>query len=187
MDTEGFWRLLDAVKDSDQSLDTVIVEHLAALPAEGILAFEEHFSRLRHAVYRWDVWAAAYLIGGGCSDDSFSDFTAGLVALGRDWYERAAACPDALAEHPAVRAAAATDDQSVVFDEDFNFVSSRTFERLTGDADAFWEAWEAYTDGRTPTEEGDDEMGEPFDFSDTQQMRRRLPRLTALHLGPGPD
>ncbi|MFH9733915.1 DUF4240 domain-containing protein [Streptomyces sp. NPDC017260] len=63
MDTEGFWRLLDAAKDSDQSLDTVIVEHLAALPAEGILAFEEHFSRLRHAVYRWDVWAATSSAG----------------------------------------------------------------------------------------------------------------------------
>ncbi|WP_371100549.1 DUF4240 domain-containing protein [Streptomyces sp. PU_AKi4] len=187
MDTEGFWRLLDAAKDSDQPLDIVIVERLAALPADGILAFEECFSRLRDAVYRWDVWAAAYLIGGGCSDDRFDDFTAGLVALGREWYERAAACPDALAEHPAVRTAAATGDQSVIFDEDFNFVSSRAFERLTGDVDDFWEAWEVYTDARIPTEEGDDDMGEPFDFSDTQQMRRRLPRLAALHLSPGPD
>ncbi|WP_318218841.1 DUF4240 domain-containing protein [Streptomyces sp. SCL15-6] len=187
MDTEGFWRLLDAAKDSDKPLDVAIVEHLAALPADGILAFEEHFSRLRHAVYRWDVWAAAYLIGGGCSDDRFDDFTAGLVALGRDWYERAAACPDALAEHPAVRAAAATDDQSIIFDENFNFVSSRAFEQLTGDADAFWEAWEAHTDARTPTEEAGHEMGEPFDFSDAQQMRLHLPRLAALHLGPGPD
>lgn len=50
----------------------------------------------------------AYLIGGGCSDDRFSDFTAGLVALGREWYERASACPDSLAGHPAVRTAAAS-------------------------------------------------------------------------------
>ncbi|MEU9193200.1 DUF4240 domain-containing protein [Streptomyces hundungensis] len=35
------------------------------------------------AVYRWDVWVAAYFIGGGGSDDRFTDFTAGLgVALG---------------------------------------------------------------------------------------------------------
>ncbi|MFH8443276.1 DUF4240 domain-containing protein [Streptomyces sp. NPDC018026] len=53
---------------------------------------------MRDGVYRWDVWAAAYLIGGGCPDDRFSDFTAGLVALGRDWYEQTATCPDALAE-----------------------------------------------------------------------------------------
>ncbi|MER6473872.1 DUF4240 domain-containing protein [Streptomyces collinus] len=96
MNTEAFWRALDAAKDSDKPLDVAVVDHLSALPAEEILAFEHRFSRLRDAVYRWDIWAAAYLIGGGCSDDRFSDFTAGLVALGRDWYERAAACPDAL-------------------------------------------------------------------------------------------
>ncbi|MFH8663176.1 DUF4240 domain-containing protein [Streptomyces afghaniensis] len=187
MDTEAFWRALDAAKDSDKPLDVAVVDHLSALPAEEILAFEHRFSRLRDAVYRWDVWAAAYLIGGGCSDDRFSDFTAGLVALGREWYARAAACPDALAEHPAVRIAAAAGDQDVIFDEDFNFVASRAYKRLTGDSDAFWEDWEAYTDALATTEEEDGEgMGESFDFGDAQQMRRRLPRLAALFLGSGP-
>jgi hypothetical protein len=184
MDTEAFWRALDAAKVSDKPLDVAVVDHLAALPAEEVLAFEHRFSRLRDAVYRWDVWAAAYLIGGGCSDDRFSDFTAGLVALGRDWYERAAACPDALAEHPAVRTAAAVGDQEVIFDEGFNFVASRAYERLTGGSDAFWEAWEAYAEAATEVD--DEGMGESFDFDDAQQMRRRLPRLAALHIGPGP-
>lgn len=187
MDIEAFWRVLDAAKDSDRLLAVAVADHLSALPAEEILAFEHRFSRLCAAVYRWDVWAAAYLIGGGCSDDRFSDFTAGLVALGREWYERAAACPDALAEHPAVRTAAAAGDQGVIFDEDFNFVSSTAYRRLTGCTDAFWDAWEAYTDARATTEEEDSEgMGESFDFGDAQQMRQRLPRLAALHLGPGP-
>ncbi|KAA0940769.1 DUF4240 domain-containing protein [Streptomyces apricus] len=188
MDTEAFWRVLDAAEGSDKPLDVAVVDHLSVLPAEAILAFEHQFSRLRDEVYRWDVWAAAYLIGGGCSDDRFSDFTAGLVALGREWYERAAACPDALAEHPAVRVAAATGDQDVIFDEAFNFVSARAYERLTGDSDAFWEAWEAYTDARATTEEENSQgMGESFDFDDAQQVRWRLPRLAALHHGLGPD
>jgi len=54
------------------------------------------------ALYRWDVPAAAYLIGGGCSDDGFIDFRAGLTAQGRDWYEKLAASPDSLADHPAM-------------------------------------------------------------------------------------
>jgi hypothetical protein len=37
------------------------------------------------------VWAAAYLIGGGCSGDAFIDFRAGVIAQGRDWYEKVAA------------------------------------------------------------------------------------------------
>jgi hypothetical protein len=188
MDAEAFWHVLDTAKASDKPLDVAIVDHLSTLPAEEILAFEHRFSRPRDAVYRWNLWAAAFLIGGGCSDDRFSDFTAGLVALGRESYERATACPDALAEHPAVRSTAAGVDQDVIFDDDFNFVASRAYERLNGDSDAFWEAWEAYADTRTSTEEEDNEgMGEPFDFGAAQQMRRRLPRRAALHLGSGPD
>ncbi|MEU9475471.1 DUF4240 domain-containing protein [Streptomyces sp. NPDC048191] len=187
MDTEAFWRVLDAAKDGDRPPSIAIANHLSALPAGEILAFEYHFSRLRDAVYRWDVWAAAYLIGGGCSDDRFSDFTAGLVALGREWYEQIAALPDALAGHPAVRAAAAIGDQDVIFDEDFNFVSSKAYERLTGDTDAFWEAWETYTAAHTTSADGSGDMGESFDFDDAQQMRRRLPRLAALYLGSEPD
>ncbi|MGW0842626.1 DUF4240 domain-containing protein [Streptomyces sp. NPDC002787] len=189
MDGEEFWRVLDAMKGSGKPLDAAVLDHLSSLSLEEILAFEARFTRLRDAVYRWDVGAAAYLIGGGCSDDRFSDFTAGLVALGREWYERTLACPDALAEHPAVLAAAVAQDQDVIFDEDFNFVSAGAYKRLTGDADAFWEALEAYTDARATAEEKDDgaDMGESFDFDDVQEMRRRLPRLAALHLGSGAD
>ncbi|GCD32422.1 hypothetical protein OEIGOIKO_00135 [Streptomyces chrestomyceticus JCM 4735] len=52
-----------------------------AMSAEEILAFEHCCSRLRDAVRRWNVWTVAYLTGGGCSDDRFSDFPAGSVAL----------------------------------------------------------------------------------------------------------
>ncbi|MFE0515002.1 DUF4240 domain-containing protein [Streptomyces sp. NPDC058964] len=182
MDTEAFWRVLDTAKDSDEPLEAAVAAHLAARTAEEILAFEYRFAQLRHAVHRWDVWAAAYLIGGGCSDDRFSDFTAGLVTLGPHWYERVAASPDVLAEHPAVRAAAAAHDQDVVFTEDFNFVSCHAYAQLTGDEDSFWEAWEAYREEHaTGGADRDQGMGEPFDFDDAEEMRRRLPRLAALY------
>ncbi|GAA3803157.1 DUF4240 domain-containing protein [Streptomyces chiangmaiensis] len=71
------------------------------------------------------------------------------MALGRDWYEQVAAHPDTLAEHPAVRTAAAVGDQDVIFDEAFNFVSSTAYQRLTGDTDDFWEAWETYLAARS--------------------------------------
>lgn len=49
----------DAAKDSDQLLDVAVVDHRSAPPAEEILAFGHRFSRLREAVYRWDLWEAA--------------------------------------------------------------------------------------------------------------------------------
>jgi hypothetical protein len=51
MDTEAFWRVLDAAKDSGKPLDVAVVDHLSALPAEEIIAFEDRFCRLRDAVY----------------------------------------------------------------------------------------------------------------------------------------
>jgi hypothetical protein len=93
-----------------------------------------------------------------------------------------------LAGHPAVRIAAVGGDQDIVFDEDFNFVASGAYERLTGDSDAFGEGWAACTDAHATAEaEGGGDMGESFDFGDDQQIRRCLPRLATLHLGPRPD
>jgi hypothetical protein len=86
-----------------------------------------------------------------------------------------------------VRTAAAVGDQDVIFDETFNFVSSTAYERLTGDMDDFWEAWETYVAARsTSADDGSGDMGESFDFDDAQQMRRRLPRLSALYLDAQP-
>lgn len=76
--------------------------HLIIGTGQEILDYQEKFDELHQALYRWELWAAADLIGGGRSDDSFIDFRAGLIAQGRDWYDKAAASPDSLADHSAV-------------------------------------------------------------------------------------
>lgn len=116
---------------------------------------------------------------GGCSDDSFSDFRAGLIAQGRDWYQKAAASPDSLADHPAVAGAAGRPWDSPLFYEQVNYAASYAFQRLSDDEDAFWDALEA----RERPDRSSADMGEDFDFDDDQEMRRRLPRLSARCLG----
>ncbi|WP_217213679.1 DUF4240 domain-containing protein [Streptomyces sp. AC550_RSS872] len=46
METEAFWRTLAAATGSDKPLDVAVVDHLSALPAEEIPAFESRISRL---------------------------------------------------------------------------------------------------------------------------------------------
>ena len=46
----------------------------------------------------WNLWGAAYLMKGGCSDDAFDYFRGWLVAQGRRTWERALRDPDTLAE-----------------------------------------------------------------------------------------
>ncbi|MQY13814.1 hypothetical protein SRB5_39690 [Streptomyces sp. RB5] len=106
MDVDRFWQLIETARASaatvGKPLDEVMVSLLAERPSQEILAYAARFDAVHDGLYRWDVWAAAYLMGGGCSDDSFIDFRAGVIALGREWYERTAADPDSLAGHPAV-------------------------------------------------------------------------------------
>jgi hypothetical protein len=191
VNNEEFWAIVESARvgldgrhdDDGEAIAEALTERLAATSPVDILDFEEQFDLLQEALYRWDVWAAAYLIGGGCSDDSFMDFRAGVIALGRDWYERVLAAPDVLADHPAVRQAAADGDDDAVFAESVNYAAGDAYEQGTGDDEAFDEelrARERAAAGDHEPREAD--MGEEFNFDDDDEMRRRLPRLAELFL-----
>ncbi len=108
MDIGTFWDIIETARASagpDRPFHESLTDHLATLSEDDILEYHERFEKMHGALYRYDLWAAAYLIRGGCSDDSFIDFRAGLIAQGRDWYEQAMTSPDSLAGHPAVAGA----------------------------------------------------------------------------------
>ncbi|WP_327411592.1 DUF4240 domain-containing protein [Streptomyces sp. NBC_01233] len=82
MGIDTFWEIIETARseaaEAGEPFDEVLVNHLAGRRPQEILEYAERFDELHDALYRWDVWAAAYLIGGGCSDDSFIDFRAGV-------------------------------------------------------------------------------------------------------------
>jgi hypothetical protein len=184
---DEFWALIESARaevveragDHGKALADVLRLRLVAMPRSEILDFYGRLSEATSAVARWDVWAAAYLIGGGCSDDSFADFRAGLVALGRDWYERVRADPDVLAEHPWVRQAVENSGERVVFAEAMNHAASRAYAEVSGDDEAFYEAWESRARQTGDEAAERSALGAEFDFDDIDEMGRRLPRLTA--------
>ncbi|MFD6565791.1 DUF4240 domain-containing protein [Micromonospora profundi] len=196
MNVDEFWAVVESAGagldgrtgDAGEVVAAALVTRLAATSPEGILEFQELFDQLHGALYRWDVWAAAYLIGGGCSDDSFMDFRAGVIAQGREWYERVLASPDALADHAVVRQAATEKDDYALFAESVNYVACEAYERVTNDDHAFYDAMEARQHVAVGVGGGcEPDMGEDFDFDDDDEMRRRLPRLAGLFLGPDDD
>ncbi|MFG3283262.1 DUF4240 domain-containing protein [Streptomyces sp. NPDC048111] len=128
------------------------------------------------------MWAAAYLIGGGCSDDAFMDFRSGLMAQGRDWYARASIAPDVLAQHPDVIAAAAEGCDEALFNETVTYAASYAYERICGGEDAciFHHDYDQFCGPQTNHRPAD--MGEVFDFDNASEMHARLPRLAALFL-----
>jgi hypothetical protein len=102
MKIDEFWSLVQRVHaaspaDMDEKCRLLSAE-LRQLSCEQIRSFGSHFRDLFYQAYNWEVWAAAYIINGGCSDDGFMDFRSTLISLGRDAYSTALSDVDSLVE-----------------------------------------------------------------------------------------
>jgi len=177
---DEFWAIVEAgrsgVADTVENADEVaenVVERLVTLPPGKIVEFQQVYEQLDHESYRWDLWAAAYLINGGCSDDGFDYFRGWLVAQGRAVWDRALANPDSLAD---VVGAEAADSAEC---EDMLGAAYEATQRVTGDGAVLYTALDAL--GGQP-DRPDSPVGEDFDFDDPEEMDARLPRLAAVFL-----
>lgn len=109
MDVNSFWNLIDKVKQQCGELDdiydmtTPLVNELAALDLDDIVIWHNILSEYQQLSYKEKLWAAAYVINGGCSDDGFDYFRGWLTAQGRDVFHNALRDPDSLADVDAAR------------------------------------------------------------------------------------
>jgi hypothetical protein len=124
--------------------------------------------------------AAVLIEHGFLGDDSFDDFRAGLVALGRTTFEAALANPDTLADHPMVREIAAANDPRWLGREDMLFVASHAYAAVTGEDEiTFYDYAEGMRD--SAAEPADSTEAEPeWPITDEHEARRRLPRLSEM-------
>ena len=91
-----FWSLIDEARATRNTAKT-LERLLTCIPAVEILAFEGWFQAYYSAVSRQDLWAAVYLIRGGCSDDAFDYFRAWLIGQGASTLLAAVRDPETLA------------------------------------------------------------------------------------------
>lgn len=112
MDTEEFWNVMEQARgraaDSTDAEDIArrATELLAAQEPQQILDAQQILWDVMAASYKAPLWAAAYLINGGCSDDGFEYFRGWLITQGRTTFDQVVDDADRLADLPAVRAAA---------------------------------------------------------------------------------
>jgi hypothetical protein len=100
MDKSRFWRLIDeARRDANPSdqIAPILIDKLAAMEIGEIVRWAQIFSMYLRLSYKNKLWAAAYVINGGCSDDGFDYFRSWLIAQGKEVFMRALADPDSLA------------------------------------------------------------------------------------------
>jgi hypothetical protein len=160
MDIEKFWEIIEKGKASDAP-EAIISEELKKFSPAEIVSYQEHFDTLYEQAYRWDLWGAAYVIGGGCSDDGFMDFRYGLISKGREIYEKALENPDSLAR---------LGQDTEIENETFGYLAQEVYEELTGN--------EIPRKGYAGTS---DPFGEEWDFDDMDENNKRLPELTKIY------
>lgn len=132
MDKAKFWMLIDQSRvngsgDAEAQIDELL-KLVSALDADDIAEFDHIFSTYHEQAYTWPLWGAAYVIGGGCSDDSFMDFRGWLISRGEAVYERALKEPDWLADF-------VTDEDGDCRVEGFQYVPSQAWTEKTGKSD----------------------------------------------------
>jgi hypothetical protein len=169
LDAERFWSIIEAggredQEDPERQLEA-IGQALAGVSADELIEFHRLFNRALDHAYTWDLWGAAYLINGGCSDDGFAYFRSWLISRGRAAYEGALRDPDSLAD-------LVDPDRDDYELEDLWGLALVVYEERTGE-----EPPEIAGSGRT------EPSGQRWDFDDEEQVSRRLPKLAALYRG----
>jgi hypothetical protein len=167
MDEARFWAIIEAggrkaFADPERQLAAVHQELLKLSPKE-IRDFHRLFNQKLADAYIWDLWGAAYLINGGCSDDGFYYFRSWLISRGRAVYEAAVENPDTLA--------GLTDPEPDDYEfEDLWGASQYAYRELTGEEMPPVEfRWPKKPRGRR------------WDFDDDEHLSRRFPKLAKMY------
>jgi hypothetical protein len=167
MPPKVFWDLIGASKSpSEDEFLQALHRRLVTLSPDEIVGFDARVWHYLGEANRDELWAAAFVLRGGCSDDNFLYFRCWLIAQGRQVFERALADPQSLADLPLSK--------------------WYNLEALTSSAS---EAWEEKTEEdfdaakenaeRTPYP---DLIEADWDTHDENEWRARWPRLTAGRL-----
>ena len=127
MDETAFWKIVQDAHDAsggDMERKCYALRHqIPSLSKADAIEFAQFFDAMMAKAHSFPLWGAAYVINGGCSDDTFDDFCSSLISRGRQAFERALSDPDALADDP---------DESDWFHEGYQYAVTDGVEAVGG-------------------------------------------------------
>jgi len=127
MNEQQFWDLIQPTVHAER-IETQMELLYNALNEQStgdLVDFHNIFLEQMDRAYTWDLWAAAYTIHGGCSDDGFMDFRAWLITRGKDIFEKALVQPDSLVSFAKEKLLESLDG------EEFNYLAAEVYEERT--------------------------------------------------------
>jgi hypothetical protein len=99
MNKTEYWNLIDKSKSYEDEQVEWLTAELSKRSINEIVDFEFIFQSYMNESYQSHLWGAAYLIMGGCSDDSFDYFRGWLISQGQEVYEKTLKDPEYLAKY----------------------------------------------------------------------------------------
>jgi hypothetical protein len=97
MNRDEFWKIIENSRRGASCCEE-IAENLTSileLKSGGeIISFANELRMVLNESFRWDLWAVAYIVNGGCSDDGFEYFRGWLICQGRKYFEAALENPE---------------------------------------------------------------------------------------------
>ena len=141
MSEDQFWEIIEKTKadDPQDQLDK-LVSLLSTMTVDDIFGFDYRLDKFLELSYKSDLWAAAYILCGGCSDDSFDYFRAWLVSKGRTIFEAAVEKPDSLIDFLAE-----VDEFDILENEEIMYATLDAYEEVTGKND-FYDVLDTFDD-----------------------------------------
>jgi hypothetical protein len=125
-----FWALIEASRNEDRACTEEQIEwlctQLETFEPDQILAFEKVYLGFFAKAYSYHLWDAAYLLFGGCSDDTFMDFRAGLIAQGQQLYTAILDQPDDLVS------LFEDAEETILIGSDIQYLAQKIYETKTG-------------------------------------------------------
>ena len=174
MEEAEFWELIDSTRgaaegDPEEQAD-LLIDRLAQLDPDAVTYFARHFESRFNRAYQWDLWAAAWILLDGASDDAFDSFRCWLIGQGREVFEGAAHDADALTV-----LLVDFDEELDGEAEDLGYAADEAYEQLTG----------VELPGLGLPEPPEEPVGAPVDLEDDAALAERLPKLWERFRGWG--
>lgn len=128
MDVNGFWKIVDDAarnaKGASEPFLRFVRCDLEKLAPPELIEFKIRFEEQMDRAFHWDLWGAASIMRGWCTDDGFEFFRAWLISRGRAAFEAALQDAESLVTQ--------TSDEDDIDYEDFIYIAVEVYEKKTG-------------------------------------------------------
>jgi hypothetical protein len=129
LDEDTYWGIIEnSLKDNSTPADQelFLVNEIEKLTPKEMIGFRLRTDKLLFDSYTSDLWCAAYIIDGGCSDDGFEYFRCWLISRGKETFYKAKANPDSLIT-------LVKENEGIYEFEGFWYVAVNAFKNSTGE------------------------------------------------------